>query len=313
MAEISIQVMEPAVITLPEYISQAAFINRSYIPLYHHEDTSSYSPKEVFVLDTIMNNRIFMGLRDGLNESPLFDLDSIHIIQSRRNDTVGFLKPLKSEQLDLLAQRERAEALISLEYYEIRDTISLSIDYMDFIAFRQVASRTVWRVYDLKLDSVLDEFIMRDTVDWISFGQTKDHALANLPEFVSALRIAGYNAGHRYSQRISPAWYAVPRFYHTAGGKAMKKAAQKAAAQDWIGASDIWENLAYQENSKAAARACFNMALVYEMEDLFIPALDWAVKSYLIKQDPVTMEYIELLKDRYDKQEVIESQLPSQE
>jgi hypothetical protein len=77
MAEISIQVLEPAKITLPLYINQVAFINHSYIPRRDPGDTSGLSPKEIFILDTIINNQIFMGLRDGLNNSPLFDLKAL--------------------------------------------------------------------------------------------------------------------------------------------------------------------------------------------------------------------------------------------
>ncbi len=91
----------------------------------------------------------------------------------------------------------------------------------------------------------------------------------------------------------------------------MKEAGKLAAMRDWKGAAEIWKKLAYQENEKVAAKACFNMALVCEIEDLLIPALDWAIKSYLIKQDPDTKEYIDQLKVRYEKQKVIKTQLPA--
>ncbi|MCK4852932.1 MAG: hypothetical protein KAT31_01690 [Bacteroidales bacterium] len=313
MAEISIQVMEPADITIPAHVNQVAFVNRSYLPLYDHEDTSSYNRKELYILDTVITNRIFLGLKDGLNESPLFNLDSIHIIQFRRSDTSDFLKPFMKDQLEIIRQSEMAEALISLEYYQLRDTIGTEVYYLDYIAYRQLITQTVWRLYDLTIDSVFDEYILTDTVNWFSIGEDPDFAMSELPEFINSIRTAGYNAGFKYGHRISPAWYDVPRFYHTSGGKAMKEAAKKAASLDWKGASDIWKKLAYQENEKTATRACFNMALVCEMEDLLIPALDWAIKSYLIKQDPVTREYIDLLIDRHEKQKVIKNQLPADE
>jgi len=92
----------------------------------------------------------------------------------------------------------------------------------------------------------------------------------------------------------------------------MREAGKKAATRDWKGAAEIWKKLAYQENEKIAIKACFNMALVCEIEDLLIPALDWAIKSYFIKQDPITKDYIDQLKVRYEKQKVIKTQLPAE-
>jgi len=135
--------------------------------------------------------------------------------------------------------------------------------------------------------------------------------MESLPEFINSLRAASYNAGLRYGQRISPSWFEVPRYYYTSGGEAMREAGKLAASRDWKGAAEIWKKLAYQENEKVAAKACFNMALVCEMEDLLIPSLDWAIKSYFIKQDPNTKEYIDQLKVRYEKQKVIKTQLPA--
>jgi hypothetical protein len=310
MAEITIQVIEPAKVTLPPYVNQVAFINHSYMPKYDDEDTTRLSRKEIYILDTIINNQVFQGLQNGLNESPLFDLDSIHILQFRRNDTNHFLAPFTRDQLRIINEREQADALISFEYYRITDTIGMFEYLMDFMAYRQLVTHTVWRIYDLSRDTVIDEYMQKDTTDWYTAREDPYLAMDGLPEFISSLRTASYNAGLKYGQRISPSWFDVPRFYHISGGKAMRVAWKKAASQDWKGASEIWKKLAYQDNKKTAAKASFNMALVCEMEDLFIPALDWAIKSYFIKQDPVTKEYIDQLKLRYTKQKVIKIQLP---
>lgn len=312
MAEISIQVIEPATITLPPYVNQVAFLNHSYVPNYQKTDTAGFSPKEIYILDTVINNQVFRGLQDGLNESPLFDLDSIHIIQFRRNDTIDFLAPLTSDQLRAVEQSEQAEALISMEYYHIQDTISLERLPMDLMGKRQIISNTIWRIYDLSIDSVFDEYMLRDTVEWYVYGYDGYTILQGLPEFINSIRAGSYNAGLKYGQRISPSWFEVPRFYYTSGGEAMREAGKLAAMGDWQGAAEIWKVLAYQDKGKIAAKACFNMALVCEIEDLLIPSLDWAIKSYFIKQDPVTKDYIDQLKVRYEKQKVLRNQLPGE-
>lgn len=313
MAEISIQVIEPAKITLPPYVNKVAFANHSYLPEYKDEDTIGLSRKEIYILDTVINNQVFLGLQDGLNESPLFDLDSIHILQFRRSDTIDFLAPFTEDQLRLINDSEQAEALISLEYYRIKDTIGMIEYLMDFMAFRQMITHMVWRIYDLSRNSVFDEYMQKDTTDWYMLENDTYLAMESLPEFITSLRTASYKAGLKYGERISPTWFEVPRFYYKSGGKEMKKAGKMAASLEWKGAADIWKKLAYQEDPRTAAKASFNMALVCEIEDLLIPALDWAIKSYFIKQDRVTKEYIDQLKVRYMKQKEVKNQLPAEE
>jgi hypothetical protein len=245
-----------------------------------------------------------------LNDSPLFELDSIRVIASRRNDTFNFLAPLKANQLNAIKENEQADALISLEYYHTNDTISFDRLNLDLVASRRIISNTVWRIYDLINDTIIDEYMLKDTTEWYAVGEDPYLLVESLPEFINSLRRASYLTGYKYGQRISPSWFDVPRFYHTSGGKAMREAKRKASALDWKGASEIWKRMAYQDNQRTAAKACFNMALVCEMEDMLIPALDWAIKSYTLRQDRVTKEYIDLLKVRYLKQRVIKDQLP---
>jgi hypothetical protein len=137
-----------------------------------------------------------------------------------------------------------------------------------------------------------------------------NRAIRNLPRAVDALREAAYNIGWRYGKRISPTWIDEPRFYFRSGNKGMRQAGKKAGAGDWNGAAEMWKEIAYLENENAAAKACFNMALVCELEDLLIPALDWAVKSYSIRQKSLTKEYIELLQRRYSDRKRLRSQIP---
>ena len=91
----------------------------------------------------------------------------------------------------------------------------------------------------------------------------------------------------------------------------MRLAAHKAAQDDWSGAAIIWEKHAYSENLFVASWASFNMALVCEIEDRLIEALDWAIRSYSIQQKPLTREYIGLLRKRYEHEKKLRRQVPA--
>ncbi len=314
MAEIEIQVMDPAEITLPLNVHQLAFMNRSVYPQLLNTD-SVWTPEEFHILDTIVHNWIFFGLMESLAESPLFDLDEIKVVQVRRADTSGILKPLEPADMRRLKTMHPADAVISLEYYDINDSVDVDLNLDNFLyeAYMGFYTTTVWRIYDLEEEKVFDKFILQDTVDWNAWDESYNGALKELPRAIDAIRAAAYYTGINYGKRISPAWMEVHRYYHTSGGKQMREAGRIADSGDWQAASALWSGIASGKDQKVAAKACFNMALAREMEDLLVPALDWAVKSYSIRQDPLTREYIDLLKQRYEDWKKLRMQLPSME
>ena len=295
MAEVTIQVIEPGEVTIPPYINEVAFINRSYVPSLVNPDSVTWTNEELYILDTIINYRIFKGLRDALDQSPLFELEELSIIQERQYDTANFLSPLNQKQLNRISRLQDSDALISMEYYKIYGDRLKGFSGIDFTAILHFNSSTYWRIYDLVRDTIIDEYMHRDSVIWQEFGESSEEALGKLPLITDALREAGYHAGYTYGTRISPIWIEESRYYHINGSRKMREAAWLADSGKWNEAAGIWRKVAYEENYKLAAKACLNMALVCEMEDLFEPALEWAAKSYLIREKSLTKEYIELL------------------
>jgi len=313
MSELEIQVMDPAEVTFPLEVQQLAFLDRSVFPHLYHHDSSKWSIEEYNILDTIMGNWIFKGVRATMMGSPLFDVDTIKIIRARRMDTAMFLEPMTSAEMLHLRSIHSANAVISLEYYHVRDNAHVINNHIEFLdgAYLGLYTTTVWRIYDMNRVSVIDEFALRDTVDWIAYDETVQSSINQLPQIVDALREAGYNLGLRYGHRISPAWMDALRYYYGSGSKGMRMASKKAREGDWQAATDIWKSIEYGENQRFAAKACFNMAVACEMEDQLILALDWAIKSYAIRQKPLTNDYIQLLKRRYEKTKQLQKQLPA--
>lgn len=316
MREMDIQVIQPARITLPLDINNLAFLNRSVIPRLLHPDSSKWTAQEYYILDTIMNNWIFQGVMETMKESPLYNLEgSLEIIRSRRYNTTDIRGPLSSEGMASLKSTSAADAVISLDFYDIIDTSSVRVveEYDRFLyeAYLGFYTTTVWRIYDLIRDTIFDEMVINDTVDWYHRAERTEDAVDGLPEAITAIRVAAFNLGETYGQRISPTWQETLRYFYALGGRQMWKAAKLADEDRWEEAAGIWTELASSEKPRTAYRASFNMALVCEMEDQIIPALDWAVKSYSIRQNPLTRQYIQLLKQRYEERKKLRQQVPS--
>ena len=313
LAEIGIQVMEPGRITLPAHINKVSFMNRAYLPSLIKGDSTPWSPEELYILDTIISYRIFEGIADALNQSPLFNLETISVLQARRTDTNRYPAPMDQTQLDLISGKQDPDALISLEYYNVLGDRELGYTDIDIYALLQLNSETCWRIYDRVYDTVIDEYMLKDSITWQEFGETPNAAAGKLPLVTDALREAGHHAGFAYGTRISPSWKEEYRYFYRGKGEQMKEAARLASSNRWTQAAGIWRRVSYGDNVRLAAMASFNMALVCEMEDRFDPALEWAAKSNLMKSDKFTREYIEMLKKRREDQERLSIQLPSGE
>jgi hypothetical protein len=320
--EISIEVLVPAEVTIPENIQSVAFVNRSYTPwLARNPEDTLYRPKEdLYILDTIINNKFFIGLFDALNSSPLFNLEDPITFQFRRSDSSRFPDPLSVENLRYITDSLYTDAIISLEGYRVSDSLTvwdqsndiwLEPDYY-FIEYKFdyiVEGTMQWRIYDGIYGILIDEFITTDTTEWTVYGDSEG-AINELPEVVDAYREYSYQRGYDFGMRVSPSWSQVRRFYFITGNKNIRKAAELAFSEKWEAAAGLWKQESSSSDPKIGAKAAFNLALYSEKKDLLIPAIDWATKSYELVQEKYTKTYIEILEKRKLNKLKLERQIP---
>jgi tetratricopeptide (TPR) repeat protein len=303
----SIQVLEPAEITLPSYIKNITFINMSY--LLSEEDLrrneSEISHYELYVLDSAINNKFFEGLITGINESPRFTVIYDEIITDRRSDTLNSIKPLDRDQLYAFNKTMTADALISLENYRARDTYSyhFASEVEDWMIYLQINSVTAWSTYDLHTMKLIDYHIVQDTIRWYEYEA--DY----LPGLLDAFREAAYSSGYRYSRRIIPEWYDAERYLYSSGQRVMRRAIKLALSGKWEEAGQVWGCLYSTGNAKIKAKAAFNLAVKYESEDRLDEALEWAERSSEILPEKNTLEYINLLQSRQLKRRKLSEQM----
>jgi hypothetical protein len=311
--QFTIQVLEPAKITFPSYIQSIALINRSYNLSVedfnsNEEEISQY---ELFVLDSAMNNKFFEGLTTGLQESPGFDRVTAEVIQYRRYDTVNYLKILDSIQLNEIKRHTIADALISLEYYAAKDTLSIFYDDYEgyWVVDLVIISGTSWIVYDLHNEGILDNYIQKDTLSWNQHVYFLDEAITGPPHMLEAFREAAFADGYKYSRRITPGWFDAERYLYRSGPGEMQQAAKLAISGNWDDAGVIWEDLLHSEKIKTRAKAAFNLAVKSEGEDKLDEAVRWAEKSIELYPEKHTVEYLNLLLMRELKKNTLSRQI----
>lgn len=316
VSEITIEILEPAEITIPPYIQLVSFINRSYTPwlAIDPSDTAKRPVQDLFIIDTIISNKLFLGLIDALNVSTLFDLDEPPIYQLRRSDGIRIPEPFTVDQVGIICDTTSTDCLISLEGYLIDDTLSYHFLYFDegYEVIYMLDGIIQWRIYDGISGTVIDDFLFTDTINWVVTGDNLDECMEELPEVVNAYREYSYQVGFEYGKRLCPEWYEAKRFFYRTGSRAMIKAAKLADMGHWQEALKIWKSVSESEKEMIAAKASFNVALHYEMEDRLIPAIDWATISYNQYKDGYTKQYLEILEQRKLNKLKLQEQLPAE-
>ena len=80
--------------------------------------------------------------------------------------------------------------------------------------------------------------------------------------------------------RILPYWIRVSRDYFVGGNDNFATDKRKAQAGNLDGAAAIWKQETKNPDGTLAGRACYNMAIISEINGNLDEAIQWAQKSY---------------------------------
>jgi hypothetical protein len=168
--------------------------------------------------------------------------------------------------------------------------------------------RTGWRIYDPTSHNILDEYVLSRNLatrtrllDPVGTGT----AIASRKE---AVKQAGIDAGQVYASRIVPYSIRVSRFYYVRGNGNFTIAKRMAQTGNWDGAGKIWQQETNNSSRKAAGRACYNMAIIAEINGDVDGAIQWAQKAYEVYGLRLALSYINVLHQRQSENAVLRSQ-----
>ena len=155
-----------------------------------------------------------------------------------------------------------------------------------------------WRIYDVHGQNILDEAAVTRNITYHGRGVNPLIAAQALMDRKEAVREVGNIAGHAYAFSIIPLWNRVTRDYYVRGNNNFKIATRRARTGNWDGAADLWERETSNPKGKIAGRACYNMAIISEINGDVDGALKWAQRSYENFNIHLALQYVNLLKNR---------------
>lgn len=322
--QLYLNVIEPAPVTLPPYIKTVGVINRS-VP--------TDQTKALDVLDKALSlegvnldkdgaMESIRGLSDELYHNTRFtEIKTLTDIDFRTPALSGFPNALTWDIVEKICKETNTDALFSLEKFDTDTHLNYSsrkvdiktplgsIPGLEHQANMETLVKTGWRIYDPSIKTILDEYVYNESVVFAGKGINPLLAASALVGRKEAVNEVSNKAGRGYAMRIIPYRLRVMRDYYVKGTNNFKIARRKAQVGKWDEAGQLWEKETTNPKWKIAGRACYNMAIINEINGDLESALKWAQKSYEDTNNKLALRYVRILENRRYKTEILNNQV----
>jgi hypothetical protein len=254
----------------------------------------------------------YLGKADFYHSFEVLHRDSVYKKSDDEMDCVRSV-PLTSEERGVLTKGQDADLLFSLDRVLVQTVTNVHPYGTLFRSTRDVRVNTVWRVYDIKADTLISQFQYSDSLYWERFGQNVRRALAQLPEPASTIGEIGDVVAENISKCLGPYWEKVKWEYYTTGSYRMKIAADLVHNESMKEAAALWQIQYKKGRGKSVFRAAVNMMMSEVFFGRPLEALNWGIraKSYVAEHPSYASEYDRQLLKFY--MEEIQTRLMEQE
>jgi hypothetical protein len=317
-----VQVMRPALITVPKDIQKIAILNRS-IPSGQAGVEGTLTgelPKQ----DKELSEECIRALNETLMTSSRFVVKRVEYTMNAADPkSLSFGAPLDWNTVDSICARLEVDGLLVLEYFDTDFTVNnpvgttaqavqsvLNGGQSSVEASGTARATCGFRVYyaNKHLIPYEDDFTYKKW--WRERANTAAEAIGKLIKKNAALIDVSYETGAEFAYSIVPLYFWEHRDMYKGKKGEMEIAERKALAKDWEGALNTWMS-AYDTETKPKkkAKAAFNIALAYEVLGNLKEAQKWAGTAYVDGGKDAMLNYTEIIDGRIREQAKLQEQL----
>jgi tetratricopeptide (TPR) repeat protein len=320
-----LSVKEPAPVSLPSYIKNVGIINRT--------QPTSASNKIIDKIDRALSlegknldkdgaKASIEGLTTELQKDGKFD--EVKFLDPAGLKTVGldvFPASLSWDEVERICRENKMDALFALEVFDTDSKLSYAanpvninvpvvgnVPGIEHQANMLTVVKTGWRIYDPSGKNILDEYAMSRQLSFSGKGINPVAAASAVMNRNEAVKEVANQAGQAYAMRIIPFWIRVNRDYYVRGTDNFVIAKRKAQTGNWDEAGKLWEKETSSSDRKVAGRACYNMAIINEINGNLDAAIKWAQRSYENYNNKLALHYVNILKNRQIKDDIVQNQ-----
>lgn len=325
MGHASLQVLEPADVTLPAHIQKFILADRTRPEKGNGQQAlnilEGIITGEGIFQDKWASEDCLEGLRQKLTMTPRFTVTVAALDTALKGTGRRQTKPpLDWATVSKLLGGDTTSALVVLEAFDSNTNVTNEIvnttktvngenvQVPEYRTHSTVQVWTVWRTYDLKTKTIVDQHTQESRRQFDGAGATQAEATSRLPSKSDQSSRAGVYAGQEYGHRISPQYVWVSREYYKKGNSQMKSAGKMARYNNWKMAAEVWNKEATSTDPKIARRASMNMALAAEQTGDIDLAIQWCERAVQMG-DKKAMRYLQTLQWRKAQNERLKEQM----
>ncbi len=314
--------MQPAPVTIPPYIKNVGIIDRS------RADDKNKTLDAIHRAVSLESGDLqkegadagTRGLADELTKNNRFINVKVINTDLRSFGAGVFPSQLQWDVVEKICRENNTDALFALELFDTESKISYAaspasintgianIPAIEHLANMSTLVKTGWRIYDPSSKNILDEYVLSRTINFSGRGINPVVAASALIGKKEAVKQVSTDAGQTYASRILPYWIRVSRDYFVRGNANFTIATRMARTGNWDGAAQLWKKETTNPNGKIAGRACYNMAIISEINGDLDGAIQWAQKSYENYGVRLALIYVKVLNHRKADNEILKSQ-----
>ena len=321
---LNLTVTEPAPVYLNINSKKIGIINRS-LPDKKYETIDAIDKiltLEGKELDKKGSYAVIKNLKDELLKTDR--IENVKIIDSIDFKKYGldqFSNELSWEKINEICTKNKLDAIYELSYFytdskiayrtitsQINNNLGIKIPIIEHEATVSTLVKYGWRIYDNTDKQIRDVYSDATTLTTTGRGINPVKAFEAILTRKDAVLDASKNIGINYSYRIFPYNIRVSRDYYVKGTNNFEIGKRRAQAGKWDSAAELWLLETNNKDSKIAGRACYNMAIINEINGDLDKALEWATKSYTDYGDKIALRYINILKNRKAKAQQLEQE-----
>lgn len=321
---LTMSVTEPAPVYLPSAIKNVGILNRSLAseknkPLDAIDQILSIEGKN---LDKEGANYTIQSIKDTFEKDNHFD--AIQIITSEKVENPGlgiFPSALTWETVDTLCSENNVEAIVTLAFYDTDANVNyktrtveqlnafgIKIPMIEHEATITTNIKAGFRIYDNLNKLIRDEIVTEQWISSTGKGINPAKAIEAITGRKENVLQASTQIGQEYALRTYPYKIRVTREYYVKGTENFEIGKRRAQTGNWDGAAELWEQELDNPKGKIAGRACYNMAIINEINGDLDTAISWASKAYTDYEDKNALRYLKILRYRQERNRQLEEQ-----
>lgn len=202
---------------------------------------------------------------------------------------------LKAEQFRKIYQQHPYHLLLSLDHFDIdmeeEDVSSINeFGGVSHTTYTTLVAKSSWTLYD-STGTVLDEASIEADELYESSSGFTSRKLA-IKRILPVIHTLAWFTGYDYWMRLSPTTINYGRPYYAKGN--LEEAGNYMAQQDWEAAIAKLKAIFAEGKKRDAAKAAFNLAVVYEAMNAIEEAKRWAMEATK-KNNPLAPQLLQLL------------------